>query len=582
MKRIIYSIIAVLLVHTGYAQIGVGTASPNSNLDIRGAMAVSLRSFAGNTSIGTTDYALVYTGTTAGTATLPNASTCNGRVYWIKNASTTLPVPVLTIATASSQTIDGAASWLLDEPNETVRLMSNGANWNVGVQDVPVVKSTTSGSAWLQGGNKLAAFKTAGSISTADFSFLTNNIEAMHISAAGNVGIGTSNPAGGLHFVNDNNTNSDGYYMDDYMNGVNTITAGIYLRKSRGTVAAALDLQNGDIISQFRFSPHYNGSIAKANSSGIDAYYLGNGNTDTTDLRWFASGAECMRINQSGNLGIGSSVFSAGNPEVVMVDAGVTNSYNVISGKGDINNYLQLNIQNKSSGSNASSDIVATADNGNENGNYIDMGINSGGYSNTSLPILGTADKGYLYSTAGDFVIGNGTAGQDLIFFNDGIATSDEALRITATGNTGIGVSNPGDKLSVAGILSPSSDNTYTLGTSTNRWSAIWATNGVIQTSDARLKTNIDPLEYGTIQLMQLKPVSYHWKTDPNGRRQVGMIAQETRRVIPEVVTGNEKKGYLGMNYAELVPVLINTLHEQQQRLAKLEKELSSLEKDNK
>ena len=47
--------------------------------------------------------------------------------------------------------------------------------------------------------------------------------------------------------------------------------------------------------------------------------------------------------------------------------------YIVIVGKGSINNYLQLNIQNFSSGINASSDVVATANNGDETTNFVDM-----------------------------------------------------------------------------------------------------------------------------------------------------------------------------------------------------------------
>lgn len=41
-----------------------------------------------------------------------------------------------------------------------------------------------------------------------------------------------------------------------------------------------------------------------------------------------------------------------------------------------VSQYLQLNIQNRSAGNSASSDVVATADNGNESVNYVDLGIN--------------------------------------------------------------------------------------------------------------------------------------------------------------------------------------------------------------
>lgn len=580
MRKIIYNCCLLILAATGAAgQTGIGTTSPNSSLDVRGAIALGIRSFTGNTSALVTDEVLVFTGTSATTVTLPDAGTCEGRIYWIKNASTILPVPVLTITTMSSQLIDDAASWALDEPNEVVRLFSDGSNWSTHIQQVPVKKTTTAGGAWNQGGNRLTAVKSIGAITGNDFSFITNNTESMRLTTAGYLGLGTNSPAGRLHSVTDNDDTGNDIYMEDY--GA-TITAGFFIRKLRGTVAAPQNLQSGDLISQFRFQPRYNGSFTVNGGSGIDANYMGNSSNNITDLRLFSSDTERVRINESGRFGINTSVFDVSNPEKLLVDAGNTSSYNVISGKGDIDNYLQLNIQNSSAGASASSDVVATADNGNESASYIDMGINSSGYSNAGLPILNGANLAYLYSTGNDFTIGNGAADQDMIFFTNGYATANERMRITASGNIGIGINNPSDKLTVAGIISPSTDNTYTMGTSTNRWSEVWATNGVIQTSDARLKTNIQSLEYGVKELLQLRPVTYQWKKTNSGQRKIGLIAQEVKKLVPEVVIGDEKKENLGMNYAELVTVLINTIKEQQQQLKSLEKQLASLEKQTK
>ncbi len=69
--------------------------------------------------------------------------------------------------------------------------------------------------------------------------------------------------------------------------------------------------------------------------------------------------------------------FTANDPEALYVFQTHPTSFNVVTGKGNTNNYLQLNIQNTNQGISASSDIVATANNGNEFSNYIDMGINS-------------------------------------------------------------------------------------------------------------------------------------------------------------------------------------------------------------
>ena len=131
MKYFLALILAACFTFSTYAQIGIGTTSPNSTLDVRGSLSLNYRSFSASTTAASTDNTLVFTGTTASTVTLPDATTCTGREYIIKNVSTTLPIPVITIATASSQTIDTKTSWVLDELQETITIISNGTNWNI-------------------------------------------------------------------------------------------------------------------------------------------------------------------------------------------------------------------------------------------------------------------------------------------------------------------------------------------------------------------------------------------------------------------------------------------------------------------
>lgn len=573
MKKSIKYLIILLLPIRLTAQVGIGTPSPNSMLDVRGSLSTNFRSVTTSITLAATDNTVAFTGTTAVTFTLPTAVGVSGRVYWIKNASTTSPTPTLTIGTTSAQTIDGNSNWALDEPNETVRLVSDGSNWYILNQDVPVAKTSTTGGSWLQGGNRVSSVKSLGTITNFSLPFITNNAERMRLTTAGYLGIGTTTPLGRLHFVNETVETGNDYIYDDYGAGT---SQGIYMTKSRGTVASPSDLVNGDALGWIRFVPRYNGALGFSSGvSSMEAYYKGDGTNGLTDLRFFTSGTERMRISETGNVGIGATTFSATVPEKLLVDAGSTSSYNVISGRGSINNYLQLNIQNRSNGTSASSDVVATANNGNESTNYIDMGINSGSYSNSSLPILDGINTAYLYSTGRNFIIGNGSSGRDLIFFTNGYQTTDEKLRILSSGNVGIGVTNPADKLTVAGVVAPSADNTYTLGKNGARWSAVWSANGTIQTSDIRLKKNIQPLKYGLKEVMQLHPVHYNW-IDDDVTEKIGLIAQEVKEMIPEVVSGNETKELLGMNYAELVPVLINAVKEQQIQIEKMKQEVST------
>ena len=123
----------------------------------------------------------------------------------------------------------------------------------------------------------------------------------------------------------------------------------------------------------------------------------------------------------------------------------------------------------------------------------------------------------------------------------------------------------------------PRVNNTYQLGGSSNRWTAVYASNGTIQTSDKRLKTDITSLNYGLEEVMNLRPVNFRWKSDPKALK-LGFIAQEVDKVIPESVDKGQKEGdYLGMNYADIIPVLTKAIQEQQQQIESLQAEVNAL-----
>ena len=134
--------------------------------------------------------------------------------------------------------------------------------------------------------------------------------------------------------------------------------------------------------------------------------------------------------------------------------------------------------------------------------------------------------------------------------------------------------------LRIGGQLEPYSDNGNTLGSSTRRWTAVYAVNGTIQTSDARFKTNIIGLTYGLESILRLKPVSFIWKESSDSRTHLGLIAQDVEKVIGEVIDkGNDSLQTLGINYSELVPVLIRGMQEQQQQIESQNQKIDRLEK---
>ena len=120
--------------------------------------------------------------------------------------------------------------------------------------------------------------------------------------------------------------------------------------------------------------------------------------------------------------------------------------------------------------------------------------------------------------------------------------------------------------LTASGNIQPFTDNVYSIGTEENRWTTVYATNGTIQTSDARLKENIYKLNYGLNEILKLNPVLFSWKDNPSGYKKIGLIAQDVEKVIKEAVSiGNDDMQTYGINYSDLVPVLINGMQEQQQ-----------------
>jgi len=113
---------------------------------------------------------------------------------------------------------------------------------------------------------------------------------------------------------------------------------------------------------------------------------------------------------------------------------GVNLTNNPFSANGTANSYVQSNVQNTSNGVTASSDLVATADNGNDTANFVDVGINSSGSADSAFTIIGANDS-YAYAGSGNFAVGTDSAGKDLIFFTAGTLAANERARIKANGD---------------------------------------------------------------------------------------------------------------------------------------------------
>src|SRR5262249_37607223 len=131
------------------------------------------------------------------------------------------------------------------------------------------------------------------------------------------------------------------------------------------------------------------------------------------------------------------------------------------------------------------------------------------------------------------------------------------------------------------GDVIPSRDNAYKLGGDVWRWSQVWATNGILQTSDLRMKKDVCDLRYGLGEILKLRPVSFRWKTGPDTERtHLGLVAQEVEKVLPElVVHGDSPADPLGMDYAGLIPVLVKAVQAQQREIEEQDARVARLER---
>jgi hypothetical protein len=95
--------------------------------------------------------------------------------------------------------------------------------------------------------------------------------------------------------------------------------------------------------------------------------------------------------------------------------------------------------------------------------------------------------------------------------------------------------------------------------------------------SDARLKANIISLGSTLAKLLQIDGKTYTMKKDENKKQKIGVLAQDIEKVFPELVS--ESNGVKSVNYQGLVPVLINALKEQDNKINEQEARIERLEK---
>ena len=92
--------------------------------------------------------------------------------------------------------------------------------------------------------------------------------------------------------------------------------------------------------------------------------------------------------------------------------------------------------------------------------------------------------------------------------------------------------------------------------------------------SDKTQKTDIKPIVNAIETVKKLNGVKYKW-IDNHNQPSIGLIAQDTEKVLPEVVMNNPN-GLKSVSYGNIVGLLIEAIKEQQKSIEDLERKLNA------
>ncbi len=139
----------------------------------------------------------------------------------------------------------------------------------------------------------------------------------------------------------------------------------------------------------------------------------------------------------------------------------------------------------------------------------------------------------------------------------------------------------------------PSSNNYCKLGLSNLAFNAIYTYN-FTNLSDGRQKENIQDINNALGIILKLKGIKYDLKKEYSynvgmikdekiisklevqRKNKVGFIAQDVNIVLPEVVRYDDSTDVYGINYSEIVPVLVEAMKEQQTQIEVLKSEVAN------
>ena len=538
--------------------VGIGTTSPDSKLDVGGDLMISSNktnntnktnrikgqhytnaeqpvTFMFSNNFSTTNTLFI-----GGGSTVENAVT--SMVFYTANDNTTTqgsfamiidndqnvgigntgPGTKLHVGTGSGATVDTGYQMVID---------------SAGIAGLQILSATTQSGRIVfgdSGDNDIGMIKYDHTDNSMGFRTNGSGNERMRIDDIGRVGIGTDDPI---------------YTLD-------VVSTGDGLLSLTGGTKPAMIFKVGTAV--------VGGIQAQANTSlNVSAYGTSSLNLQT------AGTTPRLTILTGGNVGINQTA-PAGTLHVQDAVTGDTSQFLITNGTGAT---LRMGITG--SGVNENAHILTNSGE--------DLEFQIGKAADAVTPSV-------IFKSGGNVGIGTNSPNTQLEILNNN--DQPATLRLSSSVSDGdavaaiISFENESDNGGVQGrienIIDSNEDGStsfkfYTNNTSTPAMTLFNGGNMTIagtltQNSDVRLKENIKPIESALDKVKQMQGVEFN-KIN-SSTKEIGVVAQEIEKIIPELVL-EDKEGIKSVAYGNITAVLIEAIKEQQKQIEELKQQLN-------
>ena len=288
---------------------------------------------------------------------------------------------------------------------------------------------------------------------------------------------------------------------------------------------------NGNAV---RFDGPTSGLIFQTNATTTDIISYGGSTPAYRALNFSASASTNMTITTSGNVGIGTT-----SPT-------------------DYTGYTTLHLNGKS-GANGGLLRLTASDNSSS------VNIYAGG---SAINFNTTSAVPFVWLTQDTERMRITSSGSVLVGTTDSSGL-EKMLAINSTNNAGYKISVNG---SVRGYVFADA-STYYIESANSTRIRVWvnSANGVYldagntswtSNSDERLKTALTPITDALNKVSQLRSVIGRFKTDEESVKRSFLIAQDVQSVLPEAINIDKETGMLGVQYTEVIPLLVASIKE--------------------